>query len=73
MPWKRKTLEGWNAVEYTSQSGRYVVRRRMMSGARNGTWRAEWILWDTRRHPVTGRPTWSDLDTLKEAKDLTDE
>jgi hypothetical protein len=72
MKWTRKELPGWNEVEYTEPTGRYVIRRRMMSGSRNGTWKAEWAVWDTTKHPVTGRATFSDLATLRDAKGMVE-
>jgi hypothetical protein len=68
-PWKRTaTRGGWNEVEYTSADGRYVIHSRMMASSRNGCWKREWVLWDTARHPVAGRPTLQDFDTLRDAK-----
>jgi len=58
----------WNELIYTSECGRYVITKQMMSGSRNGTWRAEYLL--------TGEgiaPRGIYFDRLREAKEYADQ
>lgn len=66
--WTRAKLEGWNEVEYRDSNGKFAIRSRMMAASRNGCWKKEWCVYDLSKTTTEGKPTYTDIETLRDAK-----
>lgn len=63
--WGRPIVgDGWNEYELRSKCERFVIRKRMMSGSRNGSWKPDYQLF------IRGElQKWSDFERLCDAKE----